>query len=98
MYMKIHRAPDGTTIVAACDRELRNTTLRQGDLEIRISEGFYGNHETSEDELSAALSDADTINLMGQRVVSLAIRIGLVAEGGCMVIGNVPHAQVYRIG
>ncbi len=98
MYMKIHRGPDGTILVAACDRELLNTTLTHGDLEVRIDEGFYGNRETSEEELKAALADASTINLMGRKVVSLATRIGLVNENGCMIIGNVPHAQVYRIG
>ncbi|MDD1717723.1 MAG: DUF424 family protein [Methanoregulaceae archaeon] len=98
MYMKIHRAPDGTILVAACDRELLNTMLMHGDLEVRISEGFYGNREANEEELKAALADADTINLMGRKVVSLATRMGLVSENGCMIIGNVPHAQVYRIG
>ncbi len=98
MYMKIHRASDGTTVVAACDRELLNTMLTHGDLEVRISEGFYGNHETTEEELKTAIEDADTINLMGRKVVALAVKLGLVSENGCMVIADVPHAQVYRIG
>ncbi|HQJ39571.1 MAG TPA: DUF424 family protein, partial [Methanoregulaceae archaeon] len=42
MYLKVHRTPAGDEVVAVCDRELLDTRIQQGDLEIHISGDFYG--------------------------------------------------------
>lgn len=84
-------------MVAVCDRELLNTTVRNGDIEVHISESFYGNRLSNVDEVAAALERARNANLMGTRVVALAIARGIVERDGCLMIGDVPHAQVIRI-
>jgi hypothetical protein len=97
MYLKVHRSPDGYEVVAVCDRELLNTSVRRGDLEISISEEFYGNRLSGPEEVRPVLEKADNINLVGERVVSLAIEMGLIEEAGCIMFGTVPHAQVIRL-
>jgi hypothetical protein len=97
MFLKIHRSREFGDVVAVCDRELLNTTIRHGDLVISITETFYGNTPASEDEVGAALKTAGTINLMGEHSVNIAIGLGLVEKSGCLMIGNVPHAQIYRL-
>jgi hypothetical protein len=97
MYLKIHRTADGNEIVAVCDRELLNTTLTEGEVEIHISSGFYGDHTAGPDEVRTALKHADNANIMGERSVNLAIEIGIVDRSGCIWIGGVPHAQIFRI-
>jgi hypothetical protein len=96
MYLKIHRSPDGE-VVAACDRELLNTKICHGDVEICISEGFYGSCPVSEDEVRRALQTAENANLMGERAVRLAVELGLIGPSSCMMLGNVPHALIFRI-
>ena len=96
MYLKIHRSPDGV-VVAVCDRELLNTTVCHGDVEICISEKFYGNCPASEEEIRSALKTAENANLMGERAVRLAVEMGLIGPSSCMMLGNVPHAQIFRI-
>jgi len=95
MFMKIHRSRDTPDVVAVCDRELINTTIRGGTMTVTISEAFYGNTPSSEAEVREALRTAGNINLMGERVVRLATEMGLIDAGSCIMIGTVPHAQVY---
>ena len=97
MFMKIHRSPEGGDIVAVCDRELINTTLRSETMTVTLYESFYGTTPASEAEVQDALLKAGNINLMGERAVSIAVGMGLVSRSCCIMIGNVPHAQVYQL-
>jgi|SRR5665647_2316166 len=97
MFLKVHCSPGTGDIVAVCDRELLNTTISHGDLSIHVSEWFYGNCPASEESVRAALKKAGNINLMGKRSVSIAIEMGLVTHAGCIMIGDIPHAQVYSL-
>jgi hypothetical protein len=97
MFLKIHRGPDGMTVVALCDRELINTTITDGEIEVCITESFYGNRQASADEVREALSKADNANIMGEQAVSFAVDMGIISRSSCIMIGNVPHAQVFRL-
>jgi hypothetical protein len=97
MFLKVHHSPGTGDIVAVCDRELLNTTLRHGELSIQVTEWFYGNCPASEERVRATLKEAGNINLMGKRSVSIAIDMGLVTQSGCIMIGEIPHAQVYSL-
>ena len=44
-----------------------------------------------------ALKKGGNINLMGRRSVSIAIDMGLITRSGCIMIGDIPHAQVYSL-
>ncbi len=97
MFLKIHRSRNTGDVVAVCDRELLNTTISHEKISIRISETFYGNTPATEDEIREALKNAGNINLIGERSVNLAIQMGLITKSSCIMIGNVPHAQIYRL-
>ncbi len=97
MFLKIHRSKELGDVVAVCDRELINTTLSHGSLTVAITEAFYGTCPSTEDEVREALRNADNINLMGERAVGVAISMGLITRDGCIMIGTVPHAQVFRL-
>ncbi|MFA4859151.1 DUF424 domain-containing protein [Methanoregula sp.] len=95
MFLKVHQSPGTADVVAVCDRELINTTIRHNDLTVTITEAFYGNYPVTENEVRDALRKAGNINLMGERSVSLAIEMGLLTRSGCIMIGTVPHAQIF---
>ena len=96
MFLRIHRSgPD--EIVAVCDRELINTTISNGKLTVSITEAFYGTSLATEDQVRKALEKACNINLMGERSVNTAIGMGLITREGCIMIGKVPHAQIYQV-
>lgn len=94
--MKIHRYAGVGEIVAVCDTELLNTTLKEGDLTIHVTEGFYGNTLCTKEEVKKAIQHASNCNLLGEKAVEAAIECGILNEHGYMRIGNVPHAQIYR--
>jgi len=97
MYLKVHRAPDGSTVVAVCDRELLDRRLRHGDIELHVSEFFYGNTPADDGDVARAIRDGDNINLIGERAVAVAAGLGLVERSGCMIIEGIPHAQIVRV-
>jgi hypothetical protein len=95
MYLKIHRSAGAGDIVAVCDRELMNTTICHDKISIPISEHFYGNQIATEEEVRKALKNACNINLMGERATAIAIEMGLTTKDCCIMIGRVPHAQIF---
>jgi len=97
MFLKIHRSREMGDVIAVCDRELLNRTLCHGNLTITITQNFYGDTPATEDEVRNALMNAGNINLVGERSVGIAIGMGLLEKSGCMMIGTVPHAQIYRL-
>jgi hypothetical protein len=97
MFLKVHKSPDMCDVVAICDRELINTTISHGKITVTISETFYGNCQATEEEVRAALKNAGNINIMGERAFAIAVDMGLVSSSGCIMIGKVPHAQIYQI-
>lgn len=94
MYLRIHKVPGKAGIAAACDRELLNRTLTFGDIEIFVDEKFYGNRPVSEEELAEAILNAESVNLIGKKVVSVAIRCGAADPESCLMIGEIPHVQI----
>ncbi len=97
MFLKIHHSPGKGDVVAVCDRELLNTTLTEGDLEVCISEKFYGTTPATEEEVQEALRNAENANLFGERSIAVAVGMGLVAQETCIMVGDVPHAQIFSI-
>ncbi|HJK46560.1 MAG TPA: DUF424 domain-containing protein [Methanocorpusculum sp.] len=97
MYLKIHNIPGQGEILAVCDRELLNTTLTCPACDITIDPSFYGDILATEAEVLAALTASANANLIGKRVCDLAIAAGLLDKKSCIMIGDIPHAQIYGL-
>ena len=93
----MHHVPGAGEVVAACDSELLNVTLMHGDVEVCITGGFYGTERAAEEEVGRALLGATNVNIIGKRVVALAVAMGLIREEDCIMIGDVPHAQIFGV-
>jgi hypothetical protein len=87
----------GQVLVAACDCDILGKTFEEGDLQITVGEGFYGGEKVGPEMLRRLLEMANIVNLIGKKVVALAIEMGLVDEDCVIVIGGVPHAQILRL-
>ena len=95
--MKIHRSRDTSDVVAVCDRELINTTISGETMTVTVTDAFYGKSPATEEEIRKALRNAGNINLMGERTIGLAIEMGLITRDHCIMIGKIPHVQVYSL-
>lgn len=87
----------GQVLVAACDTDILGKTFEEGDLQINVGEGFYGGDKVGPDALTELMESASIVNLVGDKVVALAIEQGLVDPDCVMNIGGVPHAQILRL-
>jgi len=100
MYMKVMENETGN-IVAVCDKELIGKVLSEGDvaLDLKTYASFYKGDLVDEKKASSALAHGDTVsmNLVGERAVGIAKKLGIVPKGAVMLISGVPHVQVYKI-
>jgi hypothetical protein len=80
-------------LVAACDEELLGKTLSEGEVELHVDPGFYEGSRVDEEALSAHLAGCTVANLVGERVVGLAIEMGMVDPENVLRIDGIPHAQ-----
>ncbi|MEM2088918.1 MAG: DUF424 family protein [Thermoproteota archaeon] len=96
-YMKEHVA--GTTrVIGACDRELLGKTLKdETGFEVKVAEKFYGGTLVDEEELLKTIKNANSVNLVGNRVVKTVLENGLGKESSVKKIGGVMLMMIVHI-
>lgn len=85
---------EGEYIVAICDQEILGQSFEEDDRCIHISEHFYKGKLVSVEEGLAAMEQATIANIVGERIVSEALKANLIQERGIIRIQNIPHAQL----
>ena len=66
----------GSTMLNICDYNLLGNKIGDGEHEMHISEGYYGGKIVSTDQATELLQNSSIINLVGPKIVSLAIDLG----------------------
>ncbi len=96
--MRVHRVRT-EFVVAACDADLLERDLPVGDSgrTVRVSSQFYGERPVSSEELLWALERATIANLLGEKVIAVAVKGGYVAPGSAGTLGGVPHAEIFAM-
>lgn len=92
MYYKVYDRYWGK-VVAVCDKELCNKTLKEKDLEFFVNPRFYKGKEGDIETVMLVLREAASVNLIGKEAVKCGIDIGLVNEKNIVTIEKIPHAQ-----
>ena len=92
---KIHRRSE-QTLLAICDASLKGKTLTDS-IEIIVDADFYGTEACTDDTVLALAREATMINALGNDVVSLFQKGGLVDKDATIVIAGVKHAQIYSL-
>ena len=94
MYLKIHESY--RKIVAICDSNLLGKKFEQGNLQLEVKESFYGGEKKTEQEIEGLMRDFTTddsmFNLVGEKTIKLALKLGLIDEEGIIHIQGIPHA------
>jgi len=98
LVMRVHRVRS-EFVVAACDADLIGRDLPVGDRgrTVKISSHFYGERRVTREELLWALQRATIANLLGERVLKVAVEGGFVAAEGMGTLGGVPHAEIFAM-
>ncbi len=71
--------------------------LKDDEVEFSVSEKFYKGTEIKEKQLREKLKSFDNINLIGNKVVSIALQEKLLEEKSILYIQGIAHAQIFRI-
>lgn len=98
IVMRIHRV-NAECVVAACDAELLGQSLAVGPNghTVLVTAQFYGEERVTREELVRALHRATIANLLGSRVVRIAVEGGFIAEGAHGLLGDVPHTEIFSM-
>jgi len=88
-------------LVAICDAELLGKTLTDGELELYISERFFGGELVHQEKCLEEMWKATSLNIIGTAIVELAIEHRLINEQSvlwinCPTHGKVGHAMLLR--
>ena len=96
MYIKTYQT-DMSVLLTVCDRELIGKTVRGSGLKLDISEFFYKGELADISQVQAAILQATTANIVGERSIEAAVSCGAIDTDCVMDIGGIPHAQMIRI-
>jgi len=96
MIYKLHEI-SGQRVLACCDAALMGKSIKKGKVEMKVSEHFYKGEKIKEEELKKILKEADSVNLIGKKCVNVALKIGLINNSDIILIGKIPHIQIYKI-
>lgn len=84
-------------LVAACDADLLGKVFRDGELQLEVKREFYDGVNVTRGQFVSHLRLATIGNFVGEETVRTALEEGFIEEGGVLVIGGVPHAQMVVI-
>ena len=80
-----------------CDAELLGKKIIQDGLNMHISESYYGEKLIDKEEAKSLLKNSSIINMVGKKVVSLSIELGIGSENGIKTISDVPFLLIFKI-
>lgn len=96
MLVKIHESI--RKIVAICDSELLGRKFEDDKRQIEVNEQFYSGDKKSELEVLEIIKDAAeedaAFNIVGERAVKVALKVGIINKEGIIKIQGIPHALV----
>ena len=80
-----------------CDVDLLGKNIVDGELNMNISESYYGEKLIEKEEAKKLLKKSAIINMVGENTVSLSIELGIGSENGIKKISNVPFLIVFKM-
>ena len=97
--MKIHEDHFGNKVVAASDSDIIGKDITDSDrgIEIRVSKDFYGETEFELGDIIKYILEVGNANVMGTGIVDALTEENVVDPVHVVMIGDVKHAQIYRI-
>lgn len=85
-----------STMINMCDVELIGMKLEQGDLVIDISKEYFQQEIIEEFQAERLLRLCSIANLVGERIVKLAIDLRFAKETSIKRISGVPFLMIFK--
>ena len=87
----------GNLLLNICDPELVDKTLRDGKIRIKINPNYYAEKDVDEHEAKNLLKKCTSINMVGEKTISLATRMGIGSEKSIRRIEGIPFLIVFKM-
>ena len=80
-----------------CDAELLGKNIVQDELNMHISDSYYGEKLVDKEDAKTLLKNSSIINMVGKETISLSIDLGIGSENGIKTISGVPFLIVFKM-
>ena len=80
-------------VLAVCDDDLLGKVFEEKDMILDLRSDFYKGAMLSEEEASVQMKVADNLNMVGEKTVSLAKKLGLITDENIRRIAGIPYSQ-----
>ena len=87
----------GNLMLNICDPELIDKTLHDGKTKIRINPNYYAERDVDEHEAKNLLTKCNSINMVGEKTISLATRLGIGSEKSIRRKERIPFLIVFKM-
>jgi hypothetical protein len=96
MYASRFTKYQGSIMISICDLELVGKTLIDGELVVKLSKEYFQERIIEEDQAPELLKSCSIANLVGRRIVDLAINLRLANQSGVRHISGIPFLMIYK--
>lgn len=86
-------------LLAICDEDIVDKVFRctEKNIKIDVKKSFYGKNKCDGSEAIELMKNASILNLVGRKIIALAIEEGLISKECVMEIGETVHAQLAKM-
>ncbi len=87
----------GNTILNICDPDLLDKIVKDKKIEIKISSKYYNDKTIDEIEAEYLLKKCTSANMVGEKTISLSLKIGIGSEKAVRRIDGIPFLIIYKM-
>ncbi|MDA0756209.1 MAG: DUF424 family protein [Crenarchaeota archaeon] len=87
----------GNLMLNICDHELVGKTFQSGNTKVKINPNYYAERDVDEHEAKNLLEKCTSVNMIGEKTISLATSLGIGSEKGVKRIEGIPFLIVFKI-
>jgi len=84
-------------LLAICDVEILGKTFQDGKMSFAVREEFYKGSKMNTEEALNLIKQSTIVNMVGQNIVTEAVKKGFVHSEAVLKISGVSHAQIVKI-
>ena len=86
-----------TSMLNICDAELLGRTVNRGSFTFKISEKYYAQNVIEKEEAKDLLRRSSNINMVGKKIISLSVNIGIGTQEGVKEFDGIPFLIVFKM-
>ena len=93
MIVKVHKTPEGKTLIAACDDDLLGNVYEENGKQLDLSSDFYNGNKMNDKEAGDLIRNADMVNLVGENAVKIGVEEEVIDKDNVLKVSDIPFAQ-----